>query len=251
MLFTYKAMTQGGEKRDGEIDAPNRDFALKALQERGLYPTEILEKGKKTGDINIPFIDNLLNGVKAKDVVIMSRQIATLFTSQVSAVKAFSMLASNSDSKALQKVLQTIVDDIQSGTAISGAMSKHPKVFSSFYVNMVKAGEESGKLPQVFSRLADYLDRQYALNSKIKNALIYPSFIMFIFFTVMVLMFTKVIPNLAKIIRESGVEIPSYTKVVIGISDLMVNYGFFMLLGIVGFFSYIYYVTRSKAGRDR
>ncbi len=125
---------------------------------------------------------NLFERVPTKDVVILSRQISTLFEAQVSALKAFSLLASNSENLLLKRKLNQVTDDLQAGSSISGALAKHPGVFSNFYVNMVKAGEESGKLTETFSYLASYLDRQYALTSKTKNALIYPAFVIFVFF---------------------------------------------------------------------
>jgi type IV pilus assembly protein PilC len=163
-------------------------------------------------------------------VVILSRQIATLFEAQVSALKAFTMLATNTENKLLSHKLSQISDDLQAGVSISGALSRHPDVFSDFYVNMVKVGEETGKLNQTFAHLADYLDRQYSLTSKTKNALIYPVFVVVTFFVVMTLMFVVVIPKLASIIQDSNQEIPFFTQIVIGISNLFVNYGFFVLI---------------------
>jgi len=184
-----------------------------------------------------------------KDVVIMSRQISTLFEAQVSALKAFTLLATNTENKALVKVLGAVSEDIQAGSSISLALSKHPDVFSEFYVNMVKAGEESGKLNQTFTYLADYLDRQYQLTSKTKNALIYPGFVITIFVAVMVMMFVFIVPKLAEIIKESGQAVPFSTKVVMGISAFMVKYWIFMLMGVVALFIYIIKLTRSESGK--
>jgi type IV pilus assembly protein PilC len=114
---------------------------------------------------------------------------------------------------------------------------------------MVKAGEESGKLVQTFTYLADYLDRQYELTSKTRNALIYPAFVILVFITVMILMFVVVIPKLSQIIVESGQEIPVYTTVVIGISNFFVNYGLFLLIGVVAFGVYVWWFAQSDRGR--
>ena len=143
-----------------------------------------------------------------------------------------------------------MTDDIQSGSQISAALAKHPDVFSDFYVNMVKAGEESGKLNQIFGYLADYLDRQYALTAKTKNALIYPGFVIGVFFIVMTLMFTYIIPKLETIILSSGTVIPSYTKVVFEISNIFVHYGIFVLIALVGLGAYVVYLSRKPAGKQ-
>src|SRR3989344_921804 len=111
------------------------------------------------------------------------------FEAQVSALKAFTMLAANTENKLLGHKLTQVGDDLQAGVSISGSLSHHPDVFSDFYINMVKVGEETGKLNQTFLHLADYLDRQYALTSKTRNALIYPAFVIATFFIVMSLMF--------------------------------------------------------------
>ena len=172
MTFTYKAVTNTGEKKEGSIDAPNKDLAIASLQRRGFIVVSI------KGEEETSFLKmDIFAHVPVKDVVILSRQISTLFDAQVSALKAFSLLAANAENPILKRKLTAVTDDIQAGSPISGALEKHPDIFSDFYVNMVKAGEESGKLNQVFSYLAEYLDRQYALTSKTKNALIYPSFV--------------------------------------------------------------------------
>lgn len=246
MLFKYKCLTNTGEKKEGSIDAATKDLAISGLQKRGLIVVSILEEEEKKGMFKLSFFEH----VAMKDIVVMSRQISTLFEAQVSALKAFTLLAGNTENPLLSKTLYKVCDDIQAGTSISGALEKFPDIFSDFYINMVKAGEESGKLTQTFSYLADYLDRQYALTSKTKNALIYPGFVISIFFVVMAMMFVFIVPKLAVIIKESGQEIPLYTKAVIGISDLLVHYGIFVLIAMVIGVFYLYKLTRTDKGKS-
>jgi type IV pilus assembly protein PilC len=181
--------------------------------------------------------------------VILSRQLATLFQAQVSALRIFRLLSEEAENKVLGKKLGEIADDLQAGSSISAALSKHPKAFSDFYVNMVKAGEESGKLDETFNYLADYLDRTYELMTKARGALIYPSFIILTFVTVMILMFTMVIPKISAILVDSGQDVPFYTKIVLGISNFLVSYGFVILglLIIAGFF--VVRFARTPPGR--
>src|SRR6185369_3235029 len=178
MLFKYKAVDDNGIKKEGEIDAPNRDIAISGLQRRGLVVISITEEGQNKSFFQMSFLER----VKSKDIVILSRQISTLFEAQVSALKAFTMLSVNTESKLLGKKLTQIGDDLQAGVSISGSLARHPDVFSDFYINMVKVGEETGKLNETFLHLADYLDRQYSLTSKTRNALIYPAFVIVTFF---------------------------------------------------------------------
>lgn len=245
MLFTYKAINNTGEKKEGSIDAATRDLAIGALQRRGLIVMSMNEEKGKKSLLSFAFMES----VPMKDVVVMSRQMSTLFEAQVSALKAFNMLAANTENKLLGRILTSITDDIQSGTPISSALAKYPDVFSSFYVNMVKAGEESGKLSEIFTYLADYLDRQYALTSKVKNALIYPGFVVGVFILVMTAMFVFIIPKLTVIIQESGQDIPFYTKIVIWVSDMLVNYGIFILILVVVAVFYVYKLTRTDKGK--
>ena len=245
MLFNYNAITTAGEKKTGTIEANSKDLAISAVQRRGLIVSSIKEEGQKTGIAGLSIFEQ---SVSMKDVVIMSRQISTLFEAQVSALKAFNLLATNTENEALVKILNTVSSDLQSGLSISGALAKHPKVFDDFYVNMVKSGEESGKLTQVFSYMADYMDRQYQLTSKTKNALIYPGFVMGVFVLVMTLMFVFIVPRLAAIIKESGQDIPLSTKIVFWVSDLLVNYGIFILVALVLAVVYVITLSKSKSG---
>lgn len=245
MLFTYKAVDESGANKEGEIDAPNRDIAISGLQHRGFVVISIKDENERKSLFDISFFDKISN----KDVVILSRQISTLFEAQVSALKAFTMLAANAEKKLLSKKLTQISDDLQAGVSISGALSHHPDVFSDFYVNMVKVGEETGKLNQVFAHLAEYLDRQYALTSKTRNALIYPVFVIVTFFVVMSLMFVVVIPKLSAIILDSGQEVPFYTKIVIGVSDIFVNYGFLAIIFLVFLGIWIWRLSVTDKGK--
>lgn len=244
MNFKYKAIEENGVEKEGLIAAANQDLAIASLQRRGMIIVSIREEGKKKG-----LEMTIFEKVPQKEIVILSRQISTLFEAQVSALKAFSLVASTTDNDLLKRKLNQVVDDLQAGYSISGALAKHNDVFSDFYVNMVKAGEESGKLNQTFGYLADYLDRNYELTSKTKNALIYPIFVIITFFTVMTLMLTMVIPKLSQIITESGQDVPLYTKVVIGFSNFLVDYGIVILAVIVAGVLYLIRLSRSGSGK--
>lgn len=243
MTFKYKALDQSGSSKDGVIEAVNVDIAIDALQKRGLSIISIKPE-EETGKGLFGRI-SFFGKVSNKDIVILSRQLATLFEAQVSALRVFQLLAMQSENAVLRGKLKEVVDDLQAGNSISGSLSKHQDVFSSFYINMVKAGEESGKLDQTFIYLADYLDRTYEINSKVKVAFIYPGFVMFTFVAVIVLMLVVVIPKISSILKESGQAIPIYTKIVLGISDFMIHYGIFILIALIvgGYFLWRYLKT--------
>lgn len=247
MLFNYEAITNEGEKKVGSVEATNKDSAIAAIQRRGYIVSSLTESSSKKGILNITIFEK--KSIPMKDIVIMSRQMSTLFESQVSALKAFNLLAENTSNKILAKILNEIAEDIKSGVYISVALSKHKQAFSDFYVNMVKSGEESGKLTQVFAYLADYLDRQYQLTSKTKNALIYPAFVIGVFVVVLALMFTFIIPKLAVIINESGTDIPFFTKLIIKLSEIFVDYGIFLVIIIVALVAYLIKYAKTASGK--
>lgn len=234
MIFNYKAVTKENQSQAGSIDAPNLDIAIASLQRRGLIILDIQsEEDAKKGFWGKYFIFS--GRPKLKEVVLLSRQIATMFEAKVSALATFRLLASEAENLVLRRVLTDIADQINSGILISVAMSKHEEVFEPFYVSMVKSGEESGKLSEVFNYLAAYLERSHALISKAKNALIYPAFIVLSFIGVMILMLVFVIPKLSAILKETGQAVPIYTKIVLGISQFFVDYGLILLaLVIIG-----------------
>jgi type IV pilus assembly protein PilC len=247
MLFNYEAITNEGERKTGSVEAANKDLAIAAIQKRGFIVSSLTEGAKKGGIFNMTIFEK--KTIPMKDIVMMSRQMSTLFESQVSALKAFNLIAENTTNKKLAGILGEVSEDIKSGIYISVALSKHKEAFSDFYVNMVKSGEESGKLTQVFAYLADYLDRQYQLTSKTKNALIYPTFVIGIFVVVMVLMFTFIVPKLAAIIAESGTEIPFSTKLIIAVSNLFVDYGIFLLVVFIALLAYIIRYSKTSSGK--
>ena len=245
MLFSYRALDRDGHEKEGTIEALSMDVAVSTLQRRNLIVSSIEPLNKKSVlEVEIGFFKRISN----KDVVILSRQIATLFEAQVSALRIFRLLASEVDNKYLSEIMTQVADDLQGGSPISKALARHPKAFSAFYVNMVQAGEESGKLSETFGYLADYLDRTYEVVSKAQNALIYPAFVIGVFVVVMSLMLTMVIPKISAILLESGQDIPIYTKIVIGLSQFLVDFGVYILLALIvgGFLSFRH--ARSQGG---
>ncbi len=217
-----------GVPRDGTVDAQNVEAAIDAVEGRGYTIISIDAVADKNSILNYQFtwFDNVSN----KEVVIFSRQIATLFEAQVSTLRIFRLLASETTNPKLQRILTDISDNLQGGSTISTALARHPDVFSAFYVSMVKSGEESGTLEKTFMYLADYLDRMYQVISKAKNALIYPAFVIGVFCLVMMLMLTIVIPSVSKILIDAGQQLPIYTRIVIAISDFVTGYFPFIIL---------------------
>lgn len=230
MLFSYKAVDKTGTPREGTVDAQNMESAIETVEARGytiISATPLANSKSTLFNMEITFFERVSN----KEIVILSRQIATLFQAQVSALRIFRLLGSECENPKLRRILSDISTDLQGGSSISRAFAQYPDVFSQFYISMIKSGENSGTLEDTFAYLADYLDRMYQVVTKTKNALMYPAFVIAIFTGVMTAMLTLVIPNIATILTQSGKELPIYTKIVLGLSETLTNY-----IGIIAVF---------------
>lgn len=246
MLYKYEATNLEGERQNGSIDAATLDIAIDSLQRRNLIIISIVPAEKQTFfSKRVGFFET----VKPKDVVILSRQLATLFEAKVPVLESFKLVASESESVVLRDKLSQVVEDIQGGISMSQAMAKHPDVFSKFYVSMVKSGEESGRLEEIFLDLANHIERNYELTSKAKNALIYPAFIVIVFIVVIVLMMVFVIPRLSSILTEAGQEVPFFTKVVIGASNFLRDFGLVILGGVLIGLFFLWRYVKTTAGQ--
>jgi len=245
MLYKYTVSTSEGERQSGTIEAATIEIAIRSLQNKNLIIISIKPAEKKSFFKGI----KLFGGVKSRDVVIFSRQLSTLFEAKIAALTSFKLLASETENQTLRDIIGEVLNDVQGGISLSQAMAKHSNVFSGFYVSMVRSGEESGKLDEAFSYMADYLERSYELSSKAKNALIYPAFIISTLVIVLVLMITFVVPHLTTILTESGQEIPIYTRILIGISSLFRQFGVFLLIGLAFAIIFLWRYLKTENGK--
>ena len=244
--FTYKARTSQGEARSGMVEARSLEAAVDALQRSDLIVTEI----RPTGETpllarRIRFFDR----VRQRDMVIFSRQLSTLFQAKVPVIQSLRTLAAETESRVLREAVDEVLENVSGGSSLSQAMGRHPEVFSPFYLSMVRAGEESGKLEEVFSYMADYLERSYALLSKARNALLYPAFVLVAFVGVIAVMLVVVIPRLTSIFAELGQQAPLYTRAIIAISQFLQQWGvvFLMFLAVAGVIAWRF--ARTDQGR--
>ncbi len=246
MLYKYKATTPQGEPKTGTIEAASRDIAISAIQSRNFIITSI-EEAKKSGFLGRQV--TFFNRIKPRDIVILSRQLSTLFEAKVPVLTSLRLLASETENHILREKLARLLEDIQGGISVSEAMSKQPEVFSKFFTSIVRSGEESGKLDEAFSYLAAYLERNHELTSKAKSALAYPIFVIVAFIAVLILMMTVVIPKLSVILKETGQELPFYTKIILGTSDFIRDFGFFILVALLAGIGGLWYYIRTPRGR--
>ncbi|MBI2624192.1 type II secretion system F family protein [Candidatus Parcubacteria bacterium] len=245
MLFGYTARTPEGQTQNGTIDAASQDIAVDILQQHGLV---VVTLSPVRGSI---FTSPLkyFNRVSRKELVIFSRQLATLFDAEVPVIESLRTLMEQSASMAFQTVLAEVLADVEGGMAISRAFAQHPRVFTEFYVTLIKSGEVSGKLQDVFTYLANYLEREYELTSKARRAMIYPSIVLVAFIAVTIIMLVFVVPQLTLILTESGAELPFLTRFLIGSSNFVVHWGWLLAIVFVGVFAVAIRYRRTPEGR--
>ena len=246
MQFNYQARNKDGEFQKGVIEAQDEASALESLRNRELIVFYLAPLKREFFLFRkIPFI----GGVKKRDIVIFSRQLAVLFRAKVPLISAMKTLVRQAGNPFLKETLTNITKDVEGGMALSRAISKHPKVFDNFYLNMVKTGEYSGSLDETFEYLANHLEREYEFESKVRGAMIYPAFVLVVFLVIMILMLTFVIPHLTTILKEANADIPFTTKIIMGISDAFINFWWVFLIIFLGAIGAFVYYQDTKEGR--
>ncbi len=246
MKFNYQARDKKGQVQSGIVEASSREAAVSLLQKHGLYVT-ILEEAAAP-PIYAKRI-KIFERVSAKEIVLFSRQLSILFKSKVSLVESLQVLAIQTENASFKEKIFKLAEDVEGGTSLSGTLSRYPKIFSSFYIAMIKAGETSGKLSEALSYLADHLEREYHLTSRIKGAMLYPALIVTVAIVVVALMMFFVIPQLTEVLVETGSELPVITKIVINLSIFFKNWGWIVLLGIIGLITAIFRYYRTEEGK--
>jgi type IV pilus assembly protein PilC len=236
--FTYTARAFNGDLRTATIDASSRDDVIAQLRKQRLSVVKIdQDAAKKIGR----------GSIKTRDVVIFTRQFSTMINSGLPLVQALTILAEQTDNKALAEVTRKVVFDVESGNTVADALSKHPRAFTNLYVNMVAAGEAGGILDTILLRLATFLEKNDALVRKVKGAMIYPAVIMSVAAIAVVVLLIFVIPVFAGMFASAGQALPLPTRIVIGASGFLRKFWWIMGAAIIvgGYMFKKYYATPS------
>jgi len=214
--FTYKVRDRQGEVQTGEMEAPSASAVAKALRDRGYAPIKV-EAQRSSGfskEIQLPFS----NRVRLRDVVVFSRQFATMINSGLSLLRSLSILIQQTQSRALARTLEVVKADVEGGASLSAAMEKHPKVFIRLYVAMVKAGEIGGMLDETLLRLADTLEKQMELRAKIRSAMMYPVAVFGLVVVIVSAMLLFIVPMFEGLYADLGGSLPVPTRLLLQIS---------------------------------
>jgi len=247
MKYNYQARTKTGKSQSGIVEASSREAAISLLRKYGLYVT-VLE------EVVVPPLYakrvKLFERISRSDIVLFSRQLAIMFKSKIPLVEALRTLAAQTQNPDLKERILDLSEEVEGGTAFSNALSRQTEIFSAFYIAMVKSGEVSGTLSKALEYLADHLEREYHLTSKVKGAMLYPALILFVVFLVLALMIFFVIPHLGEVLAGTGQELPVITQLVINSATLLRNWGWAFVLGIILLIFAGFRYRRTKKGKE-
>ncbi len=237
--FTFSARTTTGVIQAGEIELASRDEVMGYLRKQRLFPIKIEEK--KAAGIKLSFG----TGITTRDIVIFTRQFATMINSGLPLVQSLDILAKQSENKNLQKIIEQVLYDVESGKTLADALRRQNKVFTDLYVNMVAAGEAGGILDTILLRLATFLEKNDSLKRKIKGAMVYPSVIFTVAFGAVTALLIFVIPTFQKMFEDAGVPLPLPTQIVVSMSKFLMAYWWAVFGSIIAFIAGLraYYKT--------
>ena len=245
-VYEYQAKDKSGKIFAGAVEAPIEGLALDAIESRGLKVTLLKEKAEQPWwKGRLAFLDR----VKTKDRIAFSRQLAVMMQSSIPLLRSMRILTDQTVNPLLKEIISQIADDIEGGGTLSAALAKHPKVFDNLFVGLVKSGETSGKLDDVLTYVAEQEEKNYDLLSKIRGSLIYPIFVVAGISVIGVVAMVFIVPKLTAVLIESGTELPLPTKILIGVSNVFVNYWWLMILILVGLAIAFYLWVSTERGR--
>lgn len=242
--FKWEGTDQKGNKVTGSTVGATETTIKQQIRQKGIVPTRVrresalagLGKGKKVGPA---------------DIAMFSRQMATMMSSGVPLVQSFEIIGRGSDNPKLSELLLKIREDIESGTNLADALSRHPDQFDQLYINLVRSGEQSGALETMLDKVATYKEKTEALKAKIKKALFYPTAVLVVAFIVTAILLVYVVPQFEELFQGFGADLPAFTRMVINLSEFAQTRGWAVVLGLVAFFTGFIYLKKRNRGFQR
>ena len=247
MKFRYQARTKEGLVQIGVVEASSRKKAVSLLQDQNLYVTALDPETTK------PFYHReigVLSGINRKDVLSITRQLSLMIKSGVSLVEGLRAIALQTDKDKFREIILRVADDVEGGIYFSDALAKFPRAFSVFYVNMIKAGEASGKLAESLNYLADNLEREYTLLIKIKSGMTYPALVLLAFGVIGLLMLFFVLPSFSETIEDLNVKLPAITMAIISFGNFLKIYWWLVLSILIILAIALWRYLKTKEGRE-
>lgn len=244
-VYLYKAKTFDGQTVKGTIEGNDRTVVISMLKERKYYPVRIIEQGMLQKDITFEFMES----VKLKELAVFCRQFSTIINAGVSVLGCLDMLRQQTENKKLKKIIDKIYESVQKGYTLSGAMQEH-KSFPPILLNMIEAGEISGSLDVALERMAAHFEKESKLKQKVQEAMTYPIIISMIAFIVITILLAFVVPTFVNMFAGLGMELPSATKALLGISSF-IRTRWYIALGVSIVLTALFkYFTATDFGRN-
>jgi len=242
-IYKWEGKSRTGTMIKGEMEAPNQDAVTAKLRSQQIIATKVTPKGRRIT------LFTTERKITEREVVIFSRQFATMIDAGLPLVQCLDILMNQQDNKSFAKVLAEVKADVESGSTFAKALGKHPKVFDQLYVALVAAGEVGGILDTIMNRLSAYIEKSMKLKKKVKGALVYPVSVMGIAFVVVLILLIFVIPVFQKMFEDFGGTLPGPTQFVVNISHFIRGYWFILFPGIVGAIYGIRFLLNTSRGR--
>ena len=244
-IYNYKARDKQGKLIAGRIESASSISAEKQIEELKLIPLSVEEAASFSWGDFLPVFQT----ISKKDVIVFSRQLATLYQSGVPLTKSLDSLIEFARNKKFKEILAEVKQDVESGQTLSKSFARHPKVFSEIYVNMVEVGETSGLLYDILVRLALLMEKDMAVKAKVKSATFYPKIVVSAIIIAVVILVGFVIPKFAMLYKSFNVPLPLETRILVAISNFFVSYWYIVLIASAALFAGVKFYLNSSAGR--
>jgi type IV pilus assembly protein PilC len=241
-VYRWSGVNRAGKKVKGEMEAPDEEAVRLVLRRQRIEPTKVKQAPKDIFE-NVSF---LKPKITEKDIVLFTRQFATMIDAGLPLVQCLDILANQTDNRTFKQMLKQIKSDVESGSTFADALKKHPKTFDELFVNLIAAGEVGGILDTILNRLAAYIEKAMKLKKKVKGAMVYPSVVLVVAVAVVAVLLLFVIPIFKKMFEDMGGGLPAPTQIVIDISEWVQSYILFIVAVVVAFFIAFnrFYATR-------
>lgn len=244
-FFSYRARNRAGALVTGKVEAVNKDSAGVNLDKMGLIPISVKPARKS---IEFPDINLLFQTITPQDIILFSRQLATLFNAGIPLTRALFTLEAQLSNKKLTAIIKRVREDVEGGATFAQALKKHPHVFDETYYSMVEAGEAGGILDNILERLASMKERLQEIHSKVKSATLYPKIVVGAIFVAVTILMTFVVPRFAKLYSSFNVPLPLPTRILIAISNFFTSYWYLVIIAVVTPVVIFKWYTKTEAG---
>jgi len=249
-VYAYKAYNASGAAVSGIIDADTPKEARAKLRRQSIFVTKVDEAGEGVSLTSEVKVARLWRRVRRQDVVVMTRQLATLVRSGMPIVQALTAISEQLEGHAMQRIVYGVRERVNAGEPLADALEQHPKLFNELYVNLVRAGEAAGALESILGRLADYMEALQKQRSKVLSSMIYPALMIVVGSGVLLFLMTFVVPRLTQVFEEMGQDLPVMTQILIAVSGFLGSWRFLVLIAVVIALAVVVRLnTRSGRGR--